>query len=99
MPKELNLNNTPVEVLKVTIGEKEYSLPLANALPYGKVKKLIKLAKTGDEEETIETFVAFFKEYIPEDVIDNLSMSNLTALAKAWGDTSEEDSGVPLGES
>ena len=99
MPKELNLNNLPNEVLKVTIGEKTYTLPLANALPYSKVKKLIKISKTGDTEEQIDMFIAFFKEYIPEEVINNLPMASLTALAKAWGDTSEEDGGSDLGES
>ena len=98
MPKELNLN-LPVEVLKVTIGEETYTLPLANALPYSKVKKLIKISKTGDTEEQIDTFIAFFKEYIPENVVDNLPMSSLTALAKAWGDTSEDEGGSTLGES
>lgn len=99
MPKELNLNNLPNEVLKVTIGEETYTLPLANALPYSKVKKLLKISKTGDTEEQIDMFIAFFKEYIPEEVINNLPMASLTALAKAWGDTSEEDGGSNLGES
>ena len=99
MPKELNLNTLPVEVLEVTIGEQTYTLPLANALPYSKVKKLIKISKSDDTEEQIDTFIAFFKEYIPEEVIDNLPMTKLTALAKAWGDTSEDNGGSTLGES
>ena len=99
MPKELNLDTLPVEVLKVTIGNDVYTLPLANSLPYSKVKKLIKISKSDDTEEQIDTFIAFFKEYIPEEVIDNLPMTKLTALAKAWGDTSEENGGSTLGES
>lgn len=99
MPKELNLNSLPVEVLKVTIGETVYTLPLANALPYSKVRKLIKISKSDDTEEQIDTFIAFFKEYIPEEVVENLPMASLTALAKAWGDTSEENGGSALGES
>ena len=99
MPKELNLDTLPVEVLKVTIGNDVYTLPLANALPYSKVKKLIKISKSDDTEEQIDTFIAFFKEYIPEEVIDNLPMTKLTTLAKAWGDTSEENGGSTLGES
>ena len=99
MPKELNLDTLPVEVLKVTIGNDVYTLPLANALPYSKVKKLIKTSKSDDTEEQIDTFITFFKEYIPEEVIDNLPMAKLPALAKAWGDTSEENGGSTLGES
>jgi len=99
MPKELNLNSLPVEVLKVTIGEQTYTLPLANALPYTKVKKLLKALKGDDTEEQIDNFIAFFKEYIPEEVIESLPMASLTALAEAWGDTSEENGGNTLGES
>ena len=99
MPKELNLNNIPEEVLKVTIGDTVYTLPLSNALPYGKVKKLLSIAKVGDTEEQINIFIEFFKEYIPEDVVDSLSMGALTALAKAWGETSETEGGSNLGES
>lgn len=93
MPKELNLNEIPSEVLKVTIGENTYTLPLANNLPYDKVKNLIKASKNGSEEDTTDVFIAFFKEYIPEEVIDSLPMAKLNALAKAWGDTSGEDLG------
>ena len=99
MPKELNLNTLPVEVIKVTIGEQTYTLPLANALPYSKVKKLIKISKSEDTEEQIDIFIAFFKEYIPEEVVETLTMKNLTAIAEVWGDTSEENGGSTLGES
>lgn len=98
MPRELNLN-IPQEVLKVTIGNEVYTLPLANALPYSKVRKLIKITKSNDTEEQIDTFIAFFKEYIPESIVDELPMASLTALAKAWGDTSEDNGGSTLGES
>ena len=99
MPKELNLNNLTEEVLKVTIGDEVYTLPLSNSLPYNKVKKLLAITKTDDTEGQINTFIEFFKEYIPESIIDTLSMAALTALAKAWGDTSEENGGSTLGES
>lgn len=99
MPKELNLNTLPEEVLKVTIGDTVYTLPLSNALPYSKVKKLLSITKMGDTEDQINTFIEFFKEYLPEDVVDSLSMGALTALAKAWGETSETEGGSNLGES
>lgn len=93
MPNELNLNNK-LEVLKVTIEDKTYSIPLATSLPYKQVKKLIKLAKNENEEEQLDSFIEFFKQYIDEEVIDNLPMTALTALAKAWtGASGEEEMG------
>lgn len=90
MPNELNLNNKPNEVLKVTIGDTTYDIPLASSLPYKKVKALIKITKQKDDEQ-IESFVDFFKQYIPEEVIEELSMSALTDLAKAWSRVSNQD--------
>ena len=98
MPKELNLN-LPTEVLKVTIGEKTYTIPLASALPYKKVKHLLKISNAKDTDEQIGVFLEFFKQYIPEDVLDELPMASLTALAKAWGDTSDASGDSSLGES
>lgn len=101
MPKELNLN-LPVEVLKVTIGETVYSVPLATSLPYDKVKVLTKALKnlTGDDDidEQLEIFSEFFKEYIPEDVLGKLPMKALYNLATAWGET-DDDLNNNLGES
>lgn len=88
MPKELNLNEIPSEVLKVTIGDDVYTIPLASDLPYNEVKKLVNDSKHGTEEEMTDLFIDFFKMYIPEDIIDNLPMAKINALAKAWGDTS-----------
>jgi len=104
MPKELNLNLIPAEVMKVTIGETVYTVPLATALPLDKVKgisKALKDLKKVDAEDTIdeqlEIFVDFFKDYIPEEVLRPLPMKALQALADMWGDTSDESGN--LGES
>lgn len=98
MPKELTLKNN-IEVLKVNIGEKTYSIPLATSLPYKKVKALIKLSKKGSEDEQLDAFIDFFKEYIPEEVIDELSITDLSLLAKSWSGASEKASGLSVGES
>ena len=102
MPKELNLNTLPVEVLKVTIGETVYAVPLATSLPYDKVKVLTKALKNlkGDDDidGQLEIFSEFFKEYIPEDVLGKLPMKALYNLATAWGDA-DDDTNDSLGES
>lgn len=97
MPKNLNLTNNTTEVLIVTIGDKDYKIPLATSLPYKKVKSLMGLTKL-DDEAKIDAFIGFFKEYIPEKVIDELPMSALTELAKAWSGATEKDGGESLGE-
>lgn len=96
MPKELNLNEIPSEVLKVTIGENVYTIPLASELPYSEVKKLVNASRHGTEEETTDVFIEFFKMYIPKEIVDSLPMAKINALAKTWGDTSN---GETLGES
>ena len=96
MPKELNLNNK-IEVLVVNIGDKAFNVPLATSLPYKKAKSLIKLAKA-DEESALDGFVEFFAEYIPSEVLDELTMKDLTLLAKAWTGQTEKEGGQSLGE-
>lgn len=96
MPKELNLNGN-TEVLVVKIGDKNYSVPLATSLPYKKAKALMKLAKV-NEEEALDGFLDFFSQYIPSEVLDELSMSALTTLAKAWTGQTEKEGGQSLGE-
>ena len=94
MPKNINLNQK-TEVL----GDKSYKLPFATSLPYKKVKKLIGLANKEDVMEQLSAFIEFLKEYIPEDVIEELPVSALNQLASAWSGASTNESGQELGES
>lgn len=77
------------ETLKVNIGKKSYSIPLMGYLTLAETREL---AKAEDE-------FAFFKKYIPEDVIDSLAINDLKTLTEAWKSESEKASGVGLGES
>ena len=95
----INLSAQNTEVLVVNIEDKEYKIPLATALPYKKVKAFVAITKKKDEFEQLDAFVTFFKEYIPEDVIESLPMSALTQLAKAWSGANEKENGQSLGES
>lgn len=96
MPKELNLNGN-VEVLVVNIGDKTFKIPLATSLPYKKAKELVKLAKA-DEESALDGFLEFFSQYIPSEVLDELTMRDLTTLAKAWSGQTKKEGGQTLGE-
>ena len=98
MPKNINLNQNK-EVLIVKIEDKEYKLPLVSSLPYKEVKALIKISKKADEFDQLDAFVDFFKKYIPEDVLENLSVAALNQLASAWSGANDQEDGQPLGES
>ena len=77
------------EVLKATIGDKTYSIPLASSLPYVKLKAM------REKDKVIE----FFKEYIPEEVFNDLLTDELMQLVKAWNDATLEATGASVGES
>ena len=60
------------EVLKATIGEQTYSIPLASSIPYVKLKAM----------RTDDAVIEFFKNYIPEEVFDTLTTDELLQLIK-----------------
>lgn len=76
------------EVLRATIGDKTYSIPLASSLPYVKLKQM----------RTDDKIIQFFKEYIPEDVFNELLTDELMQLVKAWNDATQEATGATVGE-
>ena len=78
-----------IDVLKATIGDKTYSIPLASSLPYVKLKAM----KTDDK------VIEFFKEYIPEEVFNSLVTDEVMQLVKAWNDATEAEQGASVGES
>lgn len=78
-----------VEVLKATIGDKTYSIPLASSLPYVKLKAM----------RTDEKVIAFFREYIPEEVFNSLVTDEIMQLVKAWNDATQVEQGASVGES
>ena len=85
---EVNIKKKETEVLKATIGDKTYSIPLASSLPYVKLKAM------RENDKVIE----FFKEYIPEEVFNSLLTDELMQLVKAWNDATLEATGASVGE-
>jgi hypothetical protein len=77
------------EVLKATIGKETYSIPLATNLPYMKLKAM----------RTDDKVIEFFKEYIPEEVFNELTTNELMQLVKAWNDATVQSQGLTVGES
>ena len=78
-----------IDVLKATIGDKTYSIPLASSLPYVKLKTM----------RTDDKLIEFFKEHIPENVFNELLTDEVMQLVKAWNDATEEEQGASVGES
>lgn len=88
--KEITLGGKPKElkVLKVNIGEKSYSVPLAGTLTPKELAAMDTPAKT----------LAFLEKYIPKKVAEALSVDDYNTLVYAWRDASKEASGVSVGE-
>ena len=86
---ELNLNREEIEVLKVNIGEKSYSIPLGSSL---KRKELSAL----NNQDKVD---AFFAKYFGRELWDDLTVKEQKTIINAWSDATKEASGVSLGES
>ena len=86
---KISLNNKPIEVLDIEIGDKTYKIPLGSSLPLKKAKAI------KDEESVME----FLREYMPEAVVDNLTIAQLAQIMNAWSEETKKASGISLGES
>jgi len=76
------------EVLKIEIGDKAYSLPLAKYLPYKTVKKLSLLKSSNNDMDTIFEVLS---TYIPKEELEELSIAEITTIVGAWSEANNED--------
>lgn len=79
------------DCLEITIGDKKYMMPLANCMP---LKVLKKLTKDAD----VEVIIDVLGNYIPEDIIDEMSVTDVKAIFEAWGEASKENGNVESGK-
>lgn len=86
---ELTLKRNEIEVLKVTIDEKTYSIPLGTSL------RRKELAKLKNEDEVMK----FFENYLGKELMDDLTIGEIKTIITAWSEATEKQSGVKLGES
>ena len=86
----LDLNNkaVEVEVLEVNIGEATYKIPLGGNMTMKQVESIQQMSSIND----------FLKDYIPEEVLEELTIVQLTEIIKAWNDATKESVGMTLGE-
>jgi len=81
-------NRSERKVLKVNVGEASYSLPLLGSLTMKEATRL----------ETQEGTLAFITDYIPKDVINELTVEDFNSIIDAWKSASDIE-GASLGES
>lgn len=81
-----------VEVIEVAIGKKTYTVPLAKYLPYKAIKKL-------RNKNDLDSIVDVLAQYIPMEVLEELTVQQLTAIIETWGNASKgEDTNDDLGK-
>lgn len=85
---ELTLNRKALEVLKVNIEDKSYSIPLGTSL------KRSELAKLKTEDEVMK----FFEKYLGKELMDDLSIGEIKQIIDAWSEATKKAGGVTLGE-
>ena len=74
------------EVIKIEIENKTYSLPLMKHLKYKTLKKLFNLRD--DKSDDLEMIIEILGEYIPTEVLEELSVAEITQIITAWKDVS-----------
>lgn len=77
-------NNTNIEVIEVKIGKKTYKIPLAKYLPYKAIKKL-------RNNKDLDGIVEVLSLYIPIEVLEELTMEQITQILELWSDTSKDE--------
>ena len=85
---ELTLNRKELEVLKVNIEDKSYSIPLGTSL------KRAELAKLKSEEKVMK----FFEKYLGKELMEDLSIGEIKQIIDAWSEATKKSGGVTLGE-
>ena len=86
---EVKIKKNKIEVLKVNIGDKNYSLPLGADIPY----KQLRLLKTEDG------IFDFLSKYFPEEVMDILTTKDIRQIFEVWSEATREQAGATPGES
>lgn len=74
-----------IEVVEVAIGKKTYKIPLAKYLPYKAIKQL------RNNNKDLDAIIDILSNYIPMEVLEELTMQQITQILEAWGDASKDD--------
>lgn len=82
-----------IEVIEVAIGKKTYKIPLAKYLPYKAIKKL-----RNKEENNLESIIEILSDFIPINVLENLTMQQISQILEAWSNASTDEDNNEVGK-
>lgn len=91
---QVKLNNKQYDkknCLAINIGENTYNMPLAPAMSIKMVKKMA-------DDPTFDGMLEVLTNYIPEEVLDELTYGNLEQIVRAWYEASEKLTGMDVGK-
>ena len=86
----LFLDEREPEQLEITFGGETFLIPLAFDIPYEQMRNL---------DESMDSAIEFFRQYIPQDVVERLTPRHYKAIFEAWSEASKANGGMPVGES
>lgn len=82
-----------IEVIEVAIGKKTYKIPLAKYLPYKAIKKL-----RSKDESNADSIIEILSEFIPMEVLDELTMQQISQILEAWSNSSTDEDNNEVGK-
>ena len=85
---EFTLKRREAKTLKIHIDSQTYEIPLSGSLKPKEVAKL----------DTVEATMEFMKQFIPAEVIDDLTQDEYNDIVTAWGEASKQEAGIKTGE-
>ena len=92
--KEITLEQ-PKEVLKVNMGDKSFSIPLAGSIPFTELAKFRAEVKI----DKLNAMMNLLSEYIPDEIFKGLTTDQIKTILEAWTEASQIETGVTPGES
>ena len=84
--------------LNIEIDDKTYQIPLARSLKVKDVRKLMKVGSL-DESSQFELMCEIFGQYIGNEIIDEMTESDLEQLFTLWTKANKEVGELSMGES
>lgn len=77
-------------------------VPLLTELPRKRFRAITKafaaVASNQSDDEADELVEGFFKEYLGDDIVDNMNQREFVAMVRTWSEASKDEAGASVGE-